>query len=177
MAKIAQLHNGTEIHFPDDTPDQHMDTAVAQHLGVPADPSNIVPTLMAAFSQHLQQQQGDKQAQVSQLVSAVHDNRAIADSKMQQADQHTGAKVDAVNGVAQAMITGLQPLELLHNIAQGSQAIPEIVKAINNLSQTIIQATKLYVSIISAPKEFYHHPDGKPKGVRIAKTPNIGDML
>lgn len=34
MAKIAQLHNGTQIHFPDDMPDHEMDATVQKHLGV-----------------------------------------------------------------------------------------------------------------------------------------------
>lgn len=54
MAKIAELHNGTQIHFPDDMPDHEMDAAVHRHLGVKQPPSAEHKTQIIAHAAHVE---------------------------------------------------------------------------------------------------------------------------
>lgn len=173
MPITAQLHNGVEMHFPDGTPDHEIDGAVQRHLATP-DTSSMLPALISGFAQHLQQQKGERDAQVSQQVGMVNENRTIAGAQMRQADEHAQLKLGVMQGVAKGLFTSLQPLA---EVAQNSQALPEVVRAINNLSQTIMEAMKAYISIASAPKELYHGGDGKPKGLRPVFGKNISEML
>ncbi len=58
MAKIAALHNGTQIHFPDTTPDSEMDTAVNRHLNIKQPPTDEHKTHIIAQAAHVEATNG-----------------------------------------------------------------------------------------------------------------------
>lgn len=182
MPKIAELHDGTQIHFPDTTPDQHMDSAVQRHLGIqpPTAPGSpeMVQALLSTFAQHLtnQKQAGDAQALQGQNVAQGQMQQAqdLHMASLQQADAHHSALLDALGQIVSPVI---EALHVLAQNGQALQALPDIIRAINNLAQTVATVGKAYISVASAPKELYHHADGKPKGLRSVVGKTIGEML
>lgn len=141
MAKIAELHNGTKIHFPDTMPDSEMDTHVRRHLGLPDQDPEIAE----------QKQLDDKRHKVGIVARAAH--------------------VEATNGVADAMQRGfndlLGPISGLADAIEGNT--PELIAAVNKLSNTVESAVQQIVEALHAPKDFAFGANGKPTGFVVRK--------
>lgn len=164
MTKIAQLHNGAQIHFPDETPDENMDAVVRHHLSM----GQSDPKALASFTQamkmhvdHIKKTESEAEREKQALEDTHHKTNIIAHA----------AHVEATKGVADAMSKGLQdllgPVSGLADAIEGNT--PELIVAVNKLSDTIVQVGKAVVDALHAPKEIYSGPDGKPKGTRTLK--------
>lgn len=93
--KIARLPNGELMEFPPDFPDDEMDRAVRQKLGVPEppDPNQMLMQLLQAVMQQMDMMtQQMAQSQAAQQASAQQLAQMLAEV----------ASVAAANGQAQA---------------------------------------------------------------------------
>lgn len=176
----VQLHDGTQIHFPDGTPDEHIDAAVMRHLGLPAqgaqqpaemppEPAPVSggsPELMLALMQAIGGHATDLQSQQQQQREADAQQRQRQDENMAQ---HTAVKVDAINqasaGVQQGLAGLIEGLNPLQELAANSAHIPELVLAINNLSATVLEIGKAIIATMHLPSEVTHGADGLPKTI------------
>lgn len=109
--KQAVLHTGEVLHFPDETPDAHIDAAVQQKLGVPPPPDPAAE----AHAQSMAAVQTTQQlaAQVSQSMAAL----------MQQ----MGATVQALSAAAQAVTDGVQRMEAANQVLAHALTAPKVL--------------------------------------------------
>lgn len=154
MAKIAQLHNGTQIHFPDEMPDHEMDAAVQRHLGVgapPAEPAAPDMDLMGAIMQAVA-----SHSSLSQTAKGAQD-KAMQDQHTLNHKTHiitSAAKVDATNGLATATTAGFQEIMgPLGALADNSEHVKDLIVAVNSLSGTIVEVGKAIIAAIHTPRE------------------------
>ncbi len=110
MPKLAQLHTGEVLEFPDDASDGIMDRAVRQHLGLPE------PTDFDEENLALRQQQVAAVANVGARIEALEmvlasvEQKldvlpAIADSGVKEAVEGLGARLDVLANVVLTALT------------------------------------------------------------------------
>lgn len=147
MAKIAQLHNGTQIHFPDDTSEEDMDAAVHHHM---------------AFAQALTTAHGKEAAlreeRERNFREMSHKTKVIA----------SAAHVEATGSVAKAVNELMGPISGLADTSE--HALPQLVMAIDGLSNTILKVGAAIVHALSLDKELHLDSKGKPYKVTVAKN-------
>lgn len=181
--KIARLHNGIEIHFPDDMPDQQMDMEVQKYLtgggaapgpdtmavagtpspaGVqppPAGDGQLLPAMMAAMQGFMQTQEQEK----TQRSQKELEDRTVR-------EQGSAQKLQAMEGMAHSIADAVGQLidnvsEPLAYMAKNSGQAREIVKAINNLSESIVESAKMITNVMMMPVDLNHARDGTPTGM------------
>lgn len=178
MTKIAQLHNGVQIHFPDETPDAEMDKAVQRHLGG-TDPAAI-SAFMKAVNSHTKtvmdvqtgvnkiQQDEQRKLYTQEQKEAVtaHTEERHHSEEMQGRMHH----VQATEGVGEKVGASVQQLrEPLDILAVNSEKVPELVMALNNLSATMLEVGKAVIAALYVSKELSFDENGKPKGLYVKR--------
>lgn len=139
--KIAELHNGDRLEFPDETPDEVMDQTVRNHLMELQPPQQ--PDLGA------QALEGIMETLLHVIPNAVEEL-----AQYHQATANSGAQlVQLITGMNQAV----------HALAKNT---PETVKAINNLSNTLTDCTQTLLKFLALRREIIHSPDKTPIGIQ-----------
>lgn len=175
MAKIAQLHNGVQIHFPDETPDDEMDRVVQHHVSQ-VDP-NIINSFMKSVNSHAKsvlQVQSDMQKvnseETSKKQNQEHKDAELAANDERRHDetmQGRMAQTQIIDNVGQKLGDGFAGLfPLLSKLSDNTANSSELIKAVHQLSVTVVEVARTIISVLEAPKEIYSDEKGKPKGVR-----------
>lgn len=101
MTKIAQLHNGTQIHFPDEMPDHEMDAAVQRHLGVGQPPNpNTMMQLMHLLVEHA----NNTSVGTQKLHDTQHKTQVISNAKHVETIEQASTQIaDAIDKLTQAI--------------------------------------------------------------------------
>lgn len=169
MPKIAELHNGTQIHFPDHVGDEEMDQTVQRHLGVTPPNPDMLQAILQAIGAHAGAVTANKADNSMQMHSDnMQAQQAMHAERMQAAGEHT----KAIGAVGQTVGNGFEAMmHPLAELAQNSAQIPALVQAINGLASTITEVGKAIIASMDAPKETEIHPgaDGKPRISRTTK--------
>lgn len=187
MVKIATLHNGVQIHFPDETPDVDMDKVVQNHLGIGEPRPDMMGVLLDAMSKHTAAMAAAKpkdDAALKALLNAVSAHVAALGSpqriaitpdesvneKHHELMQMSAAHLQAANSAMQEQARGSGAIkESLEKIVENTGHAEQLIVAVNQLSTIIIEVGKSIISALQAPKEIYSDDKGKPKGVRTVK--------
>ena len=165
--KVAILHTGEQLHFPDETPDEVMDMTVKRHLGIPEGPSDT-EQLLRGFLMAVDHYVSDQRATAQDMALHSRDMTGVAlmqsarhhDDHMRAIQEIKGSLGDTADGLVGFLAPALEKL------GSDMEHLPEIVKAVNNLSKTILEVGRAYLAVAGAPREIYNE-DGKPKGVRV----------
>lgn len=158
--KIAQLPNGHEIHFPEHTADSEMDDTVKRHLGVA--PSSGTKKLLESFTKVLTEHAAAEENAPDKSGNSPYDRDAHANYRATKLDINKQGHLMAQQN-NQELIAAIVPL--LKALAVNG---PNIVKAINTLTQTIQAIGSAHIEIAGGDREIV--PDektGKPKKLRI----------
>lgn len=169
MAKIAELHNGTQIHFPDSMPDSEMDAAVQRHLGL-MDP-DITATFVKALTAHAKAA-GDVKSAARSAIDKDAADRTTEDRNHKVNVIASAAHVEATRGVSTAMQEGLNmlagPLAALADASE--QDLPRLVGAIEHLATAVVETGKAIITAMMLPKEIEADAKGKPRAVRVVQN-------
>lgn len=150
MPKIAELHNGTQIHFPDDIADADMDAQVKKHLGVSeqkteaAGVGEVTPLLLNMFTSHLHNQ--------------TKAEKERDGARMTEEEKKTKELRDAVGAIIYAILTNGRPLANLAQISstlkavatqqvETTKALEEIISSIKQLEKTVAANGKALVDV------------------------------
>lgn len=167
MTKVAQLHDGTEIHFSDETSDHDMDAAVRRHLGVAPSPQSdgLIKALMSAVSTHLAAQDNNQShtsaVSVEDKERANQQHSTVVDTMRQG---HLMARADNDH-----LAKSIGPL--LVKLGVNSEIL---IKVLQGLTTVIAEIGKAHVEAIAAPKEIIRDEKGEAKGVQIRRTRTVG---
>lgn len=157
--KIAQLEDGTQIHFPGHVADAHMDEVVKRHLGLAPSSSSkaLLQTFHDALEQHLAQTDNAPSGGMT-----PHDRDQLAKHRAASLDvQKAGHLMGQRNN--QELIAAIAPM--LKAIAANG---PAVIKAINALTQTIAEIGRAHIEIAGGDRELItDEKTGKPKKLRI----------
>lgn len=187
MAKIATLHNGVQIHFPDETPDAEMDKAVQNHLGIGEPRPDMMGVLLEAISKHTaalaaaKKEPKDDTAQkallnaISAHVTALGDPQRISILPEEGVDHRHGENIQmmashlqGLHDSANASREGFSALlPVLKDIAKNTQHAEELVISVRQLATVVLEVGKIISNLLRAPKEFSFDSAGKPKGISI----------
>lgn len=145
--KIAQLHDGTEIHFRDDTPEEEMDAAVNHHI---------------AFSKAIKterQKENEKQRQHDLAANELNHKTHVITA---------AANVEATKNLTKATEEGLNSLAgPLAAVADAMESkTPELIMAINKLSDTILEVGSAVVRAMMAEKVIQRDENNAPVSIR-----------
>jgi ABC-type transporter Mla subunit MlaD len=153
MAKIAQLHDGTLLEFPDETESDVIDRAVAQHLGIPdsqdiKDERHIqaldaliqsVKAVHEGLSQHsaalgaVEQKHSAALGSVDQNIGAIHEAREAGAQTVQQVG----------NSIKETLQRSLAPLDVLAAAKHPLEDfLPKLVIMIENVGSVLETISK-----------------------------------
>lgn len=166
--KVAQLHDGSMLHFDDTTPDDAMDNAVQQHMATRAQTTGaggeMAKALMFGFAQFLQQQHA--QAAESQQVDTQNTfgaAGAIANSiegisRGLSEMTHLGAAIGQLSAHSEEANARLdligKQLEKLH-------------RSTSELSSMLMDCTHAIVHALARPKDIIYDEHGSPKRIKV----------
>lgn len=181
--KAAQLPNGQQILFPDETPDEEMDASVQRYLGAggvtpvqegapsAAGPGNSAMQMIMAVMQQMDMKE-QQRAAMDQELDAKEAAREEQENQMRQAEYQLQSELG--NSLVQAMTaTGDVLREIadpLGFLAQNSQQLGDVIAAVNNLSSTIADVGKMIVTVISTPRDIIEDSNGEPRRIQLAKN-------
>lgn len=142
--KRARLHDGTEMEFPDGTPDNIVQMTVKKHLGVKPEPD-------PASVRH------------DETMAMQHDHVAVL-SSISRAVAHSAEKVSGALG----KLDGIGKLDELTGIKECLQECThEIVLAMGRLAASIDRASRDVTKAVTAPKEIVRDKFGKPVSIKV----------
>lgn len=181
MAKIAVLKDGTQIHFPDDAPDEHMDQTVLRHMGVDQPRPDMMNALLQTLNAHtaamVKEKEAPKPDVLQQLLQAIHSHvqalsthaaAVVPDTTEanfiahQQGEQHLGALREHTAATGNGFNGVIQSLAQL---AENSNHITDLITAISQLSMTVLEVGQAVIAALQLPKEIYNDEKGVPKGI------------
>jgi hypothetical protein len=159
MPRIAHLPNGTQLAFPDDTPDEHMDAQVQAHMGVP--PPEQMPAPEEIMMQATQQLAQLVQ-QVTQAVGAVAQLAGAIAQGQQQMTHMVSQLMAQMGGVAEQ--TGQSNQIALKGLQLHAAAADQHTAALGAMKQSFDQGHAAMVKAVTAPKKIVTDKAGKPIG-------------
>lgn len=172
MTKIAQLHNGIEIHFPDETSDQEMDEAVKRHMHT-TDPV-IVSSFLKAVNSHAK-----TTAEIHAGVAKTHEEekRKTSENELRGAQEvdlrsrHHDENMQGIMAHIQAAGRIGDHLEELSKMTPHFEEIGAAVDALNKstseLSTIIIECTHAVVKALLASKDVVYGDGGIIKRIDV----------
>lgn len=107
MTKVAQLHDGTQIHFPDHVQDHEMDAAVQRHTGAN---QAINPQMLMQLLHAMVSHAGTSTTENGLATQLQHKTHVVA----------AGATVDAINAAADKIAGAIGQLAEALNTVSGS---------------------------------------------------------
>ena len=190
--KIAQLHDNSELHFPDETPDEVMHAAVQQHLAdMPPPEEPPVPDVVSAahmvgqmltdaFGHFLDQQENIATKDRSVQVAGVQEHVAATQAFQEQLAALAGA-VSSNNNVVEAK----QLVQLLGGICQcvngidaqleqlvsKMNSLDNVTEAINRLTNAVSDSAEAILRSLAMRRELEFF-NGKPVAIQQAERKN-----
>lgn len=150
--KHAILPTGQTLSFPDETPDEHMDAAVQQHMGVQPPPDPLEVLMQVA------QQIERATAAMTMLAGTISQAVQQQTTVMQQLGMHVAGLGQAAAQTAQTAGVAVQA----HAMAADRQA-----QATDDLHKGFIDSHEKMVKAITAPRKIVTDKQGKPVGTAV----------
>lgn len=167
--KVAHLHTGDVLQFPDMTPDDAIDATVANHLKVHANNEARKKKEQEA-SAPKQQGGGEGMQQTAVLMQhqeQLHNRDLQAHAQMHQASD---MKHDAQH--QQVMMAHAGTNNSLNNITQimtaNTQMLAQVKQSLDELAAIVSTAVDTVTKIMKAPKKLDFDARGRPIGVKHA---------
>lgn len=163
MAKQAQLHDGTFLEFPDETPDEIMDAVVREHLA---------PSQEEEEEDALPQVVAQATGLLSETVDRLAQSHAeTAANQVDALNEQTAAQLEAAQFITQAARKSAEALieqvstvaKEAANVAGALEKIEPLANSVDNLSREIRFAATRIVEALMAPSKI----------VRDAKTNEV----
>jgi hypothetical protein len=167
--KIAELPDGRQLQFPADMDDAAMDAEVQRHLMGGQQPQapamdttpEVLPLIMNALqnsavtrkSEDQQRAAREQQMLESQQQGVQRIGQMLAQSQMEAA----GSLADMFSQMTQDLGGSL------NSIAQSSAQSAQIVQAVNNLADTILEVGKMLADILTTPRVISDDAQGNPR--------------